>query len=704
MKPKHKKTGFRQYLRSGAYHSCQSSPTSIGISNRPSLRVAASLLRIIVFTIFGLSVANAGLLITFAPPAGGYVAKDGNYTATLQLTGSANPGTLQVTSGNLDVTYRFNPGSCSKAPCTLTALLTVNAGVLPGQNYLVARVNGANGSFEAARQRFNYQSGLGDPTTGYLPAHIVPIQQSSTTIKIMTPTPVELIPCPSPLVLIAVLNRSTLQKTSQTCDGDANSTTQTLKTLTQNDLIIISAPWGTGDIDFSLMGGSSTQQNKKGYYAVGFGAASPGTAYEAWQEDTDDDSHPKTIRGNLINLGCDSSFPLCKDPNTPLYVFQSTNAVAFAIVPGEAGSTGNPGLPTIYVGNPDNVLPGEGNAPPNQTQPQNSTTNQGLFSNATYSPTWTGQSAAGGIYLLTLNRSDLTLAQQALYITNCGCTSYTKDNSEIQRLANDLSAGTTNQLFLLTTVGLPANIGSQWAPALQAISNLGIDSYALQGIIPDYLGTGQRPGFSLISYQSNASGKLAGPMDLRKRYSTSANVQKNETGALRGVLAKQQNAYYEPVDVAPFTLAELPDYPTANNFLASSYGAVINSTEPVPWPQMDTQEKRSAYSYLSMQLIILNLGDRSCAANCDVRFYYTGTDAPAIYRTSSPNSVPYPGDTEAGSNGFGSAAFIAVQQQLQLESIYLGEVLIFQDYTKSLQSSDSQNVASAFASRRRDHH
>ena len=114
--------------------------------------VRAAISLILLFLV-GVATAQAGQLVTFLPPANGYYAKDGRYTATLSLTGSANPRTLKVTSGNVDVTAQFNTGSCAQAPCTITGNLTFGSGVQAGQNYISASVQGKNGSVDSVRQR-----------------------------------------------------------------------------------------------------------------------------------------------------------------------------------------------------------------------------------------------------------------------------------------------------------------------------------------------------------------------------------------------------------------------------------------------------------------------------------------------------------------------------------------------------------------------
>lgn len=635
-------------------------------------------------------IAKAGGLISFAAPTDGYIAKDGKYAATLQLTGTANPQTLQVISGSLDITGKFNPSSCSKVPCTLTATLSPGSGVLPGQNYLKARVRGTNGSQDVAQQRFSYRSGVSDPTTGTLPGHLVPIRQVGSAITIMTPTPSTLASCPNPQILVSIYDRTSLEQQSSNC-LPAENIDPILANRDKTALIFVKAEWGSGVADFTRMGGNGDKTNKVGYYAIGYGGAPPGLAFEAWQETSDDGSHPKTINGNLVNLGCNSAIPICtQNPSAPFYTFQPTNAMGFAIIPGQAGSPGSPGLPTIYVGNPAAVPIGTGYKPPNQVRPTNSGTGRDLFSYSTYSPQWTGRNAAGGMYLVFLNRSDLTKRSESLYITNCGCDDHTTDNQEIQRLTVDLGDPGPNILYLLTTVGIPFNADSFTGDLVAKVSQIGISGYALQGIIPDHMGNVAKAGFSMVTYAQPDG------TNTNRLYSTAANIQQGESGALRGVFSKQKSAYYEAQGVAPFSLSSMPVYATPDDYLAHALSASVGSTEPVAWPQMDTQSKRAAYAYLSNQLVQANLGNKGdCGLNCfDVRYYYTGIDAPNIYKLVTPQQAVYPGDSVAQANGFSAPDYEAVRSQLQTEAVYLSDVVSLQAYTEELNTNSDLNVSS----------
>ena len=235
------------------------------------------------------------------------------------------------------------------------------------------------------------------------------------------------------------------------------------------------------------------------------------------------------------------------------------------------------------------------------------------------------------------------------------CGDHTTDNAQIAALAAALNDNNPNRLFLLTTIGLPFNADSNDLPLIQAIQSLGVSPYALQGIVPDRLGTSAKAGFSMIGYRPFS---LTG---LNKLYSTvSPNTQQQETGALEGVFVKKKNAYYETVNVAPFNPAFLPPNATGDQYLRDAVSYAVGSTEPVAWPYMSTQAEQNAYAYLSTQLINTNIygGPNQCTGQCkDVRYYYTGIDASTVYHTLQPSGVPYPGDSAASSDGFSHEDF-----------------------------------------------
>jgi Bacterial Ig-like domain (group 3)/Concanavalin A-like lectin/glucanases superfamily len=642
---------------------------------------------------------RAGSLITFIAPATGLAATNGIFDAKVHLIRDADPATLKITLNGTDVTVDFNVASCAAAPCEVTAQLTVANGIAPGWNYLAATVNEASGAAEAASEQFSYTTGLGDPTASGLP-YAIQVQQYASNLIIEGPVNANFNDCTSPQFLVADLNRSTLATRQSQC-MDASAINPYLQLMSQSDLVFIISPSPSTPIpriDFSPIGGTNfvtvcpaTGCTQTGYSVVGYGKAGAGQAFEAWQEAGDDFTHYKSLNGTLINIGT---------PQQALYAFTPNNNVGFAIVPGAAGTAGSPGLPTIYVGNVQNIPFGftSSDPPPNQTRPINAQTLQGLFSSTTYTPSWPASSAAGGMWLLTLNRSDLTLYSSNVYVTNCGdCTDHTTDNAQISALATALSDTNANRLFMLTSIGVPFNAGSDDFPLVFAISALGISPYSLQGIVPDQLGTTAKAGYSMVAYRPFS------PADLNRSYSTAANTQQGETGALMGVFAKKKNAQYEAINVSPFNLASFPENPTADDFLSPATSYAIASTSPVAWPYSSTAGQKAAYGWLSNQLITYNLycaGETpcSCPQDCfDIRSYYNSSSVSAIYLKQQPNAVPYPGDVVASNNGFTQEDFTSVQGQLELESVYLSEVIAYQIHVSLANSAPGQNVAIALS-------
>jgi Bacterial Ig-like domain (group 3)/Concanavalin A-like lectin/glucanases superfamily len=688
----------------------------------------------------GQAVAQKGL-IAFATPQQGYAAVNGQFIVTLNLYAGAQPSTLHVISGTTDVTPLFPISACTQAPCTLSATLTTANGIVAGQNFITASILGTGGAAQTAHMQFN-GSGFSDPTNGSAPGYIVSVQQtitsSSSTVTIGTPTPTVVTSCSTGSIRLAVLNRSSLAVRSSDCYVPAN-VASTLSGLDESDIIIaLSAPGdNTGAADFTGLGGSSASAGPfTTYSAIGYGQAGPFIGHEAWLDPHQAGSTLATVRGNLVNLGCNTlrgidsngnsvgptTTVACAENNgTSLYSFMATDNIGFAILPGAHGSAGNPGLPTIYVGNPSNIPIGDGTVPNNQIRPTNSSTAGDLFSYRTFTPTWTDASAEGGVYLVVLNSIDLSVISQNLYVTNCGsCTDHSSENTALANIAAALTstksnypAGTTapNRIYIFTTVGVPFDTASDTAPLLSAVSGLGVSPYALQGVIPDDIGTPAGTGFSFVSYAlqpgsygtptgTSASAPAVGiPGPIARLWSSSANTQQGETGALRGVFVKGAGSYYQPSDLNPFDPSTLPVYATGDDYLTPATTYALGSTEPVAWPFMDTPGGQNAYSYVSTYLIDKNLfpgTNGQCQAECnDIRFWYTGDQAANLYSTLGPAGVPYPGDSTASANGFTQTDFDNVQQQLELEQVYLGEILALRSFAEQINTDTSQNIALA---------
>src|ERR1700678_764374 len=526
---------------------------------------------------------HAGTLITFIAPATGLAATNGIFEAKVHLIRNADPATLKITLNGTDVTSYFNVASCAVAPCDVTAELTVAAGVAPGWNYLAATVNEASGAAEFASEQFSYPTGLANPTASGLP-YAIQVQQYASNLLIEDPVNANFNNCTSPQFLVADLDRSTLAIRQSQC-MDASAINPYLQLMGQSDLVLVTSPTpGTPipRVDFSPIGATNFVAacpaagcTETGYSVVGYGKAGAGQAFEAWQEAGDDFTHYKSLNGTLVDIGT---------AQKALYAFTPNNNIGFAIVPGAAGTVGSAGPPTIYVGNVQNIPFGftSSDPPPNQARPINAQTLQGLFSSTTYTPNWTASSAAGGMWLLTLNRSDLTLYSSTVYVTNCACADHTTENTQISDLAAALNDTNANRLFMLTSIGVPFNMDANDFPLVSAISALGISPYALQGIVPDQLGTTAKAGFSMVAYRPFS------PADVDRSNSTADSTQQGETGALQGVFAKKKNAQYEAINVAPFNVASLPENPTADDFLKPAASYAIASTSPVAWPYSST--------------------------------------------------------------------------------------------------------------------
>lgn len=160
------------------------------------------------------------------------------------------------------------------------------------------------------------------------------------------------------------------------------------------------------------------------YQIVGYGQATPGSAYESYEDQSLLQYGRYDIQGSLVDAGS----------STPFYGFQPTDSPAFTI---QAGGSS----PTITIGYPASLPFGTTN-PTNFTLPAN-------FTQTTYSTPTTGQS---GIWKLTLHPFDLTPFDSRFYATG---TTYT----EIDRLNSDLTNTTNGGAY-----SLRQRAPTLWAP------------------------------------------------------------------------------------------------------------------------------------------------------------------------------------------------------------------------------------------------
>lgn len=116
--------------------------------------------------------ATATPILSFTLPTGGTVTTDGNVTATLHLTGNADPSTLRVMLNKTDVTSWFTASGCSSVPCDITAHLNVSAGVSQGWDLLQATLKGTTGNAGIANARFYYRNGVSNSTNSYVSPRI----------------------------------------------------------------------------------------------------------------------------------------------------------------------------------------------------------------------------------------------------------------------------------------------------------------------------------------------------------------------------------------------------------------------------------------------------------------------------------------------------------------------------------------------------
>lgn len=636
-------------------------------------------------------------MIKFISPAPGEQTKDGTATVSLRFEGTADPTTLKILANGKDVTNQFSLASCAATPCTISATLNVTNSVVGGWNYLTATVTGAGGAAGSARARFFSTTGqtIADRLANsaskssagpmnvpifpynYYPPFLVHMYTDQSG-KICVASYCESTP------YIWLMDRSTLTVTQTGVDPSI------LPTLDSNTIVIVNVP-GTAakTMDFSSVGGTNfTTQNAPtpyGYTMVSYGGAQPGTAYECYNGISNTPWHG--IEGNLVNYG----------RNTPLYSFVPDESPGFVVQPGTAKSY-------VTVGNVQNFKLGSV-APPNRVLPP-----FGIGSTKYASPDL-GE-AAGGFWVLVLDPFLLQQVSSTFYGTNCPSCTSTSSAAQVQLMAADLTNITNGSwippedqpVVFITTVGVPFNNATvetdfQGSPAFQivdAIWNLGVSSYAFNDLT-----SASSPSFSMVGIPGrNVRGggtsydQYSAPTnpDAAKWFSTTVD---GDTGALKGVLKRNNQFLYNPASVGDFDASTLPTNPTADDLLEFSIIDQLGSSMPVTWPI----ENGAAYQYLSAQIISQDFyGGAGCGAPAqvcnDIHFYYTGDQIDGITSGVDPRTIPYPGD----GNGFSQQDLSAVASQLNYEKTYLRNVRNYERWLEDVETNGEVNIGTALTS------
>jgi hypothetical protein len=627
-------------------------------------------------------------MISIALPSADKIMADGTVEVTIHLNAPADPSTLAVEADDEDITASFS--SCHQAPCDVTAKLNGDV-VSSGWNYLDATVEGPNASTDSDSARFFDDRGINptDATTGYAPPFAVHIHATPANgLEVdyapgigNTPTyypNAQTSSCAAGQLTLLTLNRTTLAPRSITCYGpnDNASLNTYLKTLTKSNLVFASEPRFAplGKLNLALVGGTdftaNGAPNAYGYSIIGYGATPAGLAVESYK--TSPGEAWDGVEGDVINIGS----------TTPLYGFRSTDSPAFAIQPAPAGGTAK-----ITIGYATSFPIGEGAPPSNFNLPSG-------FTNVTYTSPACTVTCAGGLFTAAFDAHTLRLLWSNTYATNSDSS-----QAEMARMVADLKYHLTTagppRFVIITSVGDPFGSASSWFNAtfsltptpelVNTIQSLNVSGSAIKLLI-----TGG--SFSMIGVPGALPAPNQGNHNITKWYSSS--LQTGETGALQGMLLRDNAFRYRPEDVAPFTVDSSIPNPTANQLLSFAIPDQLGTAPSVEWPEMDTAAHRNAYAYASDQInredYYGGLACRLPEVQCnDIRARYTSSQLDGITTGIDPRTIAYP---SSGNPGFTPTDLTDVTTQLNFEKQYLRNSASYASALKEINTNATQNI------------
>jgi Bacterial Ig-like domain (group 3) len=663
------------------------------------------------------SASSAQPILSFTAPAPATVATDGTVTATLHLAGNADPSTLRVMLNKTNVTDWFSASACSSLPCNITAHLSIAAGVSLGWDSLYATLKGKTGNAGIAKARFYYGNGALNSASGTALAHAMDTASSRASVHPAdttpgTSTPLAVLPptiaismdptagltlgsmnysaCPSgtPFTFFR-FDRTTLQLMDNECLAAASlpGLIVGLQALSSNNIVFLFSAPGTplGKLNFSTIGGTDFTATgapiASSYQFVGYSQASPGEAYESYQDASG--FNLADIKGNLVNAGASSAF----------YGFQPTDAPAFVT---EAG--GPNAYATITVGYPQSF-------PFGNTTPTNWSLPSSYFQqsyNSSLNPL-----DVPGLFVLTFSPTDFSLLSQNFYNTGTAL-------SELNRLNAYLAAVTNGTIVLITSQG--SNPFGSVAPGgptpslgifCAQVSYMGVSEHACA-----QAGTSTSNGmFSMAGVMENPNGNGQAPATApapgyTRMYSSTYETGQNDSGSLKGLFKRNHQFHLVPYQVSSFDTSLLASATTWDAVFATfSLPTQVGLAPAAAWPMLDTPAHQAAYAYLSNAIVGKVLfANGTCtvdAAWCDdVRAWYAGSEVQTFAGLDLSASPAYAFPSSA--TAFTQSDFNDVKSQLQAEFIYLNNELNYESWFNSVTNGALLNTGSAFSAAAND--
>jgi hypothetical protein len=654
--------------------------------------------------------SSAQPILSFTAPAPATVATDGTVTATLHLAGNADPSTLRVMLNNSNVTDWFSVSACSGLPCDITARLNISAGISPGWDSLYATLRGKTGNAGIARARFYYGNGASVSANGTAVAHAMdtassrasvhPADTASATPSVLPPT-IAISMDPTAGLTLGSTNypacgsgtpftffrfdRTSLQLMDQECLTAAllPGLIYGLQALPSGNIVALFSTAGTplGQLNFSTIGGTdftaTGAPTVSSYQFVGYSQASPGEAYESYQDASG--FNLADIHGNLVNAGSSSAF----------YGFQPTDAPAFIAL-----SNLDQGFSTTATGYSQS-FPFGSTTPTNWSHPTSFTQQQ--FLETTY------PANTEGFLVVTFSPTDFSVLSQQFYATGTNLAA-------LGTLASALNAVANGTIVIITSQGSnpfgSVALGGP-TPNLElfcgVVSLMGVSEHACA-----QAGTGGNGTFSMVGVMENPNGNGEATVPApgySKMYSSTYETGQNDSGSLKGLFKRNHQFHLVPYQVSSYDTSTISQGATIDSLFAFALPTQVGSAPAVTWPMQDTPGHQAAYAYLSNMIVGKVLfANGTCtvdAAWCDdVRAWYSGSEVQTFAGLDLSASPAYAFPSSA--SGFTQSDFNDVKSQLQAEFVYLNNELNYESWFNGVTNGALLNTGSAFSAAAND--
>lgn len=641
----------------------------------------ASVLQVLSAQSLGPAIHRTPKPITFATPTPAKTFTATNVPVRVHIAGGLDPANFTITLNGKDITKKFSQsGSCNPESCDESGSLSSADGIRTGWNHLHASASSDSGAVDVAQLRFFYNSGLlGDSTNSSTPPFDVSIAvQSNGDISLgyvpntIGGSTVFKSECTPTQWSVMTIDRESLTKNEATCYDDVGTLQIYLAARSYTEIVAGRGPMNspTGNVDMSSIGGFYFPPNDPSpaydYTFIGYGQNSQGAAYESYTENGD---NPPVIEGVLENV------------TGGLYAFRPADQPGFTVsYPNNTAQIEikyNNDLPLGTVSTPNRITP------------------TGLDMD-----TKVAACSAPGICMAFFFRQTLQSAGTILYAPTTGdpVTAYKQLTAEI----NALMSGNSQDALIFLVISQPQNfpVPPNSRDNAAVIENLSNAIQSLGGSAQDFW-QAVRTGKHYALVATTTSDNLASD----KWYSTEVDTQQNESGLLHGLLQRNQQLLFTPIQVVPITTtsAENPDQVWAGDITAQ-----LGGTRPVPWPLTGDSDHLLAYAFISRILVNtiyygrepLQYFDYPCTeATCDdVRFYYTGSEASGVANkspilTDDDLTTLYNKAGGQAALGFTFAALKDQRDQLSMESAYLANSLALQNYVSTAFSNAQNNIA-----------